>query len=351
MADLFDKTRKPTSAAQPASEKPTGGRDLFGNAAKAIPAPQRQANSGVISDKAAAELKASAAEAAEKVKAGAGKLADQAGELASKAKSTWVPAVKDKVSGVHVPRKTWALGAAVVLAAAIGAYAWHSHTTSPTSPSAAPAVESSSLTQAPTVPATAQVATPVPKVYGWNVAAGMKVLSHDTGPKQAFTCNLSFNADVGGGWSHEALNIPGFIVALDATHAVIKASTADVAQQALASSNFVLTAKCLTPEQIQAQAQAKPPVAPVEAPKAAPLPVFLPAKAPAPVQPAPIAAPVAVTVAKPTPEPAAPAPVTVLKPVAKSTVAKAKPQAKPATKPDNFEKDADAKLDAFFKQH
>lgn len=337
MADLFDKTRKPKPSATPVPAAPTGGRDLFGNVAKAKSAPQRQADQGVISDKAAAELKATAAEVGEKMKAGAGKLADQAGELASKAKSTWVPAVKTQVSQFQVTRKTWMLGAGVLVAIAGGAFAWHVRQATPAAPASssttakAPALGVESSTPAP-APA------PVMKLPGWNVQAGLQVLNTDTGPKQAFTCTLAFNPNVvAGGWSHTATTIPGLIERVDDQHGVVQASTADVAQQALAAADFALEAKCLSPAQLQAQA--KPPVAPVEAPKPAPVPTFVPQQAPAPAP-----APVVAAVAKPTPAPVVSAPVA-------KPVAKAKPKAKAEAKPDTFEKDADAKLDAFFKQH
>ncbi|BFI96273.1 MAG: hypothetical protein RSP_17830 [Rhodanobacter sp.] len=340
MADLFDKTRKPKPSATPVPAAPTGGRDLFGNAAKAKPAPQRQADQGVISDKAAAELKAAAAETAERMKAGAGKLVDQAGELASKAKSTLVPAVKTRVSGVQVTRKTWMLGAGVVVAIAGGAFAWHVHQATPAAPaSSSTAAKATALGVESSTPAPAPA--PVMKLPGWNVQAGLQVLSADTAPKQPFTCNLSFNPNVAGGWSHTATTVPGLIERVDDQHGVVQASTADVAQQALAAADFALEAKCLSPAQLQAQA--KPPVAPVEAPKPAPVPTFVPQQAPAPAP-----APVVAAVAKPTPAPVVLTPVTA--PVAKPVV-KAKAQTQTAAKPDTFEKDADAKLDAFFKQH
>lgn len=334
MADLFDKTRKPKPSATPVPAAPTGGRDLFGNAAKAKPAPQRQADSGVISDKAAAELKAAAAETAERVKAGAGKLADHAGELASKAKTTWVPAVKTRVSEVQVTRKTWMLGAGVLVAIAGGAFAWHVHQATPAAPpSSNTAAKATALGVESSTPAPAPAA--VMKLPGWNVQAGLQVLSADTAPKQPFTCTLLFNPNVAGGWSHTATTIPGLIERVDDQHGVVQASTADVAQQALAAADFALEAKCLTPAQMQAQV--KPPVAPVEATKPAPVPTFVTQQTPAP-------APVVAAVAKPTPAPVESAPVA-------KPVARAKPQAKAEAKPDTFEKDADAKLDAFFKQH
>lgn len=342
MADLFDKTRKPKPSATPVPAAPTGGRDLFGNAAKAKPAPQRQADSGVISDKAAAELKAAAAETAERVKAGAGKLADQAGELASKAKSTWVSAVKTRVSEVHVTRKTWMLGAGVLVAIAGGVFAWHMHQATPAPQTTTASSSSSTAAKAPALGVESSTPAPAPvmKLPGWNVQAGLQVLNTDTGPKQAFTCTLAFNPNVvAGGWSHTAATIPGLIQRVDDQHGVVQASTADVAQQALAAADFALEAKCLTSAQMLAQV--KPPVAPVEATKPAPVPTFVPQRTPAPV-------PVVAAVAKPTPAPVVSAPVSA--PVVKS-VAKAKPQAKAEAKPDTFEKDADAKLDAFFKQH
>lgn len=336
MADLFDKTRKPKPSATPVPAAPTGGRDLFGNAAKAKPAPQRQADSGVISDKAAAELKAAAVETAERMKAGAGKLADQAGELASKAKSTWVPAVKTRVSEVQMTRKTWMLSVGVLVAIAGGVFAWHMHQATPAPQTTTASSSSSTAAKAPALGVESSTPAPAPvmKLPGWNVQAGLQVLNTDTGPKQALTCTLAFNPNVvAGGWSHTAATIPGLIQRVDDQHGVVQASTADVAQQALAAADFALEAKCLTPAQMQAQV--KPPVAPVEAPKPAPVPTFVPQKAPAPV----VAA-----VAKPTPAPVVSAPVA-------KPVAKAKPKAKAEAKPDTFERDADAKLDAFFKQH
>lgn len=153
MADLFDKPRR-----RPSAPKPT----------TANPGSERKANSGVISDKAAAELKATVAEAAEKMKAGAGKLADQAGEFASKAKSTWVPAVKARIHGIEVPRipgKTLVLGAGVLLAAIIGTYAWHMHSTAPiaAAPKPAPAT-AATVTKAPQVEASIPASIPVPKL-------------------------------------------------------------------------------------------------------------------------------------------------------------------------------------------
>lgn len=344
MADLFDKTRKPKPSATPVPAAPTGGRDLFGNAAKAKPAPQRQADSGVISDKAAAELKAAAAETAERMKAGAGKLADQAGELASKAKSTWVPAVKTRVREVQVTRKTWMLGAGVLVAIAGGVFAWHVHSNTPAPQTTTASASSSTAAKAPalSVESSTPAPAPVTKLPGWNVQAGLQVLNTDTGPKQAITCTLAFNPNVvAGGWSHTATTIPGLLERVDDQHGVVQASTADVAQQALAAADFALEAKCLTPAQMQTQV--KPPAAPVEAPKPAPVPTFVPQQAPAPAP-----APVVSAMAKPTPAPVVSTPVSA--PVAKPAV-KAKAQTQAAAKPDTFEKDADAKLDAFFKQH
>lgn len=318
MADLFSTPRKSTNP----SSKPV-------------------ADNGIISDAAAAELKAQATKAAGAVKASAGKVA---GELAAKAKSTWIPAVKARTSEMpRVSPKTWAIGVGLALVVVIGAYAWHSHsTTPPVAPSNLGAATAPSLSTS--TPAT----VPVPKVYGWNVAAGMKVLNADTGPKQAFTCNLSFNADIGGGWAHQAASIPGFIVALDATDGIIQASTAEVAQQALSASNFVVTAKCLTAAQLQAQVnRVKKPAPPVEAQKPAPLPVFLPT-ATTPVPAFIVAKPTSAAGATPVmAQPAAMVAAPIPKPV--RTLISPKPKA--SSKPDTFEKDADAQLNAFFKQH
>jgi hypothetical protein len=181
MANLFD--RKPNTTASPGSApaKPTGGRDLFGNAVK-TKAPPPKANSGVISDKAAAELKATAAEAAEKMKAGAGKLADQAGDLAQKA-STQVQAVKVKVSQVsmpRVPKNALIIGAVAFAVGLAGAYAWHIHQTVPvTKEASAPKSEpasSATVTKAPapaveaSIPA-APVSKPAPVVEAPRPAA------------------------------------------------------------------------------------------------------------------------------------------------------------------------------------
>lgn len=345
MADMFDRKPKPkpSTATEPAQAAPPGAHDPFSRTDTAKPKTRREADSGVISDKAAAELKATAAEAAEKMKAGAGKLANQAGELASKAKTTWVPAVKTRISEVKMPRvpgKTLALGAAVVTALAIGAYAWHAHSTAPeTKTAVAPSVATS-------IPAAAPI---IPKAPGWNVAAGLKVLNADTGPKQALTCTLNFNPNIAGGWAHSVTSIPGFLTVLDPQHGIIQASTADVAQQALSAADFALDAKCLTAAELQAQAQPTQPVAPVEAPKPAPLPVLVPAKAPEieAVKPAPVPAPVAVPVAPPTPAAVAAPQATTPAPAPKPVVVKAKP--KPKAQPDTFEKNANAQLDAFFK--